>query len=261
MELQGGSADQAKALMAELEAAALPIQDFYHQLQNWVGDNRLLVDKTPIYALDPQTLHRAEDYFEDVHYIHLLRHPVAMIRSFEEAHTDQVFFRYAHNFTTRQLAELIWTVSHQNILNFLQGIPAARQHRVTYETLVADPQGTTQALCDFLQLPFDAGMTQPYADKEKRMTDGLYAVSKMLGDPKFHTHSQIDPSITDRWREDYTEDFVGEPTWALAKQFGYSRPTTQKQRVQPIQRVSRQRQRVKRTADGEFISVEKTSKE
>ena len=227
MELQGCDADAAKARLANLEAADLPMQAFYAHLQAWVGENRLLVDKTPIYALDPQTLRRAEAIFDEVHYIHLLRHPAAMIRSFEEARTDQVFFRQAHAFTPRQLAELVWTVSHQNILDFLQAIPAGRQHRVKYEELVADPYRTTQAICDFLHLPFAAKMAEPYADKEKRMTDGIYAVSKMLGDPKFHTHRQVDPNAAERWREQYTEDFIGEPTWQLAEQVGYSRPILQ----------------------------------
>ncbi len=224
MELQGCDADRAKALLSKLESANLPMPNFYAQLQDWVGANRLLVDKTPIYALDPATLRRAEAYFDEVHYIHLLRHPAAMIRSFEEARTDQVFFRQSHAFTPRQLAELVWTVSHQNILAFLQEIPAARQQRVKYEALVADPYRTTQEICTFLGLPFASTMAEPYADKEKRMTDGIYAVSKMLGDPKFHTHRQVDANAAERWREHYTEDFIGEPTWQLAEQVGYSRP-------------------------------------
>lgn len=183
MELQGCDADRAKALLSKLESANLPMPNFYAQLQDWVGANRLLVDKTPIYALDPATLRRAEAYFDEVHYIHLLRHPAAMTRSFEEARTDQVFFRQSHAFTPCQLAELVWTVSHQNILAFLQEIPAARQQRVKYEALVADPYRTMQEICTFLGLPFASTMAEPYADKEKRMTDGIYAVSKMLGTP------------------------------------------------------------------------------
>lgn len=225
MELLVCDADAVKALLGSFETRGMPMPDFYRQLQHWVGPTRLLVDKTPIYALDPQTLRRAEDYFEEVHYIHLLRHPAGMIRSFEEARTDQVFFRYEHDFSARQLAEMVWTVSHQNILAFLQEIPAERQHRVTYEALVTEPEETTRAICAFLDLPYAAAMAHPYADKEERMTDGIYSVSKMLGDPKFHTHRQVDPTVADRWREQYTEDFIGEPTWRLAQSMGYTRPT------------------------------------
>jgi hypothetical protein len=85
-----------------------------------------LVDKTPAYALDLEILKRAESDFEQTRYIHLLRHPYGMIHSFEEAKLDQVFFRYAHDFSPRQLAELIWLISQQNILEFLKGIPPER---------------------------------------------------------------------------------------------------------------------------------------
>lgn len=66
-------------------------------------------------------------------------------------------------------------------------------------------------------------MLQPYKDKEKKMTDGIYAVSKMLGDVKFHRHQGIDSSVADQWKEHYTEDFLGEITWQLAESLGYER--------------------------------------
>jgi hypothetical protein len=43
-----------------------------------------------------------------------------MIRSFEEARLEQVFFRHEHNFERRELAELIWLLSQENILRFLE---------------------------------------------------------------------------------------------------------------------------------------------
>ena len=64
---------------------------YYLMLQTWLGQ-RLLVDKTPAYAVDPEALARAEAYFEDPIYIHLLRHPYGMVRSFEEAKLDQLWF-------------------------------------------------------------------------------------------------------------------------------------------------------------------------
>jgi amino acid adenylation domain-containing protein len=229
MALRACDADQARQLLARYEAAEMPMQAFYGQLQEWVGEERLLVDKTPIYALDPQTLARAEEFFDEVCYIHLLRHPAAMIRSFEEARTDQVFLRQAHPYSARQLAELVWVVSHRNILAFLATIPPARQHRVHYEALVADPGAAAQAICAFLDLPYDPRMADPYQDQAQRMTDGIYTVSKMLGDPKFHTHRRVDPQAAERWREHYTEDFIGEATWQLAEQVGYQRPALTRQ--------------------------------
>src|SRR5690606_37684103 len=111
---------------------------FYRLMQTWIG-GKILVDKTPSYALDLEILKRAETDFDNALYIHLLRHPYAMIRSFEEAKLDQVFFRYKHPFSVRELAELIWLISHQNILEFLRSIPNERQYCVKFEDLVNQP--------------------------------------------------------------------------------------------------------------------------
>ena len=57
--------------------------------------------------LDPAILRRAEEAFESPFYIHLLRHPYGMIRSFEEAKLDEMFFRHPHPFGRRELAEAV----------------------------------------------------------------------------------------------------------------------------------------------------------
>jgi hypothetical protein len=129
-------------------------------LQAWLGE-RMLVDKTPSYALDQKVLERAEVDFENALYIHLLRHPAGMVRSFEEAKLDQIFFRYEHAFSRRELAEVIWTLSNQNIIEFLQRVPRERQHRVKFEDLLREPQPVMESLCRFLGLSFHAEMLQP----------------------------------------------------------------------------------------------------
>jgi amino acid adenylation domain-containing protein len=223
MELHRCNPDQARQMMVDYEEKNLDTHTFYGLLQQWIGADRMLVDKTPAYALDPAILQRAESEFQEPLYLHLTRHPMGMIQSFEEAHTDQVFFRYEHDFSPRQLAELTWLVSHQNILNFLQSIPKERRLLLRYEDLVKEPVATMQQVSEFLQVPFEQVMAQPYQDKEKRMTDGLYPVSKMLGDAKFHTHQQVESANAERWQSVYTSDFLSEATWQMAKSLGYQR--------------------------------------
>ena len=82
--MQGGTAEEARELVESLEGEALSTPAFYGRLQAWIGE-RLLVDKTPSYALEPSVLRRAEEVFDQSRYIHLIRHPFGMIRSFEEA--------------------------------------------------------------------------------------------------------------------------------------------------------------------------------
>ena len=221
MEARGCGPDQAKALMQEYERSGWTTQEFYRQLQTWLGGRRL-VDKTPSYALDKSVLRRAEEGFEQPLYVHLLRHPYAMIHSFEEAKMDQVFFGPGHPFSTRALAEIIWTISQQNILEFLQDVPAERQHRLRFEELVTQPAEMLSRLCHFLGLAFHPDMLRPYGEKKQRMTDGLYQESRMLGDVKFHSHQSINAGAAERWAQKYTADFLGDSARQLASRLGYT---------------------------------------
>lgn len=225
MELRQCTAAEAWAIMDDCEGRGLSTRAFYGLLQGWLGE-RILVDKTPYYGLNPQVLARAERDFEAPLYIHLARHPAAMVHSFEEGRFDLVFFsknRVVPSFPRRQLGEMVWTLTHRNILDFLAGVPAARQMRVRYEDLVGDPRQTAQRLCDFIGVPLDAAMLDPYQDAGRRMTDGIHAASKMLGDVKFLSYQHIDGSKAERWRQAGTADTLGDLTWALAERFGYPR--------------------------------------
>ncbi|MBF0233315.1 MAG: amino acid adenylation domain-containing protein, partial [Desulfamplus sp.] len=224
MEILGIDGDAAKAMMAEREERGMSVKDFYAQMQEWLGD-RILVDKSPSYALDLSVLQRAEEYFDNPLYIHLHRHPYGMIHSFEEAKLHQIFFRHPHNFSPRQLAELIWTHSHRNISRFLATVPPERQINIGFAEMTGSPEETVNKLCRFIGIDFAPEMLQLYEAKErqKRMTDGIHAESKMLGDIKFHTHKRIDPSAAQRWRNKYQSDFLGEPSWDMALALGYTR--------------------------------------
>jgi amino acid adenylation domain-containing protein len=221
MEARGCGADEARRLMQEFEESGWSTQKFYRQLQAWLG-NRRLVDKTPSYALESSILRRAEEDFEHPLYIHLLRHPYGMIHSFEEAKMDQLFLGVGHTFSTRELAEIVWNISHQNILDFLQDVPRERQQRLSFEELVTRPEEALESLCHFLGLELHPDMLEPYREKEKRMTDGLYKESRMLGDVKFHQHRSINSGVADRWAEKYTEDFLCDVSKKLASRLGYT---------------------------------------
>jgi thioesterase domain-containing protein len=226
MQLKQCDAEEAKSIMREYEDGGMTTRQFYHLMQEWIGERRL-VDKTPSYALDLEVLRRAESDFEQAQYVHLVRHPAAMIVSFEEARLDQVFFRYPHNFSRRQLAELIWVISQENILDFLSDVPPERQYRLQFEELLREPRRQMQRLCDFLHIEFTEAMIEPYQDKELRMTDGIHPESKMHGDMKFHEHKGIDPKTAERWREGAERLELGEITWQLAERLGYERPVAQ----------------------------------
>jgi amino acid adenylation domain-containing protein len=222
IELKDCDTNQARSIIEACEDQDMTVQEFYSLMQEWLRD-RILVDKTPGYALDIDVLKRAEDYFEDPLYIHLVRHPYGMIKSFEDAKLEQIF-KYKHSFAPRELGELMWLVSHQNIVEFLKTIPGDRHYSVRFEELVDAPATVIEGVCQFLGIDFHAGMLEPHDGRREKMTDGIHSLSRMLGDIKFHEHKQIEKKTADRWKDHYTTDFLGDITWQLAEALGYESP-------------------------------------
>lgn len=224
MQLRGFSADAAENLVATAENDGTTTHEFFRRLQSW-APGKLLVDKTPGYALHPQVLARAEAEFENALFIHLVRHPMATIASFEDVRVDLVTGdeRDPLPESAKKRGELWWLISHENILSFLQTVPQERQVRIHYEDLVGKPESTVRTLCDRSRIDFHSAMLDPYADKKDRMTDGLTPVSRMLGDQKFHFYERIEAERSDDWRRRYKTDFLCDRTWTRAEAFGYTR--------------------------------------
>ena len=222
MEIKQCSPAEAEAIMARCEAENWSVKRFYRQLQAWIGE-RILVDKTPTYPLDPAILRRAETDFRDARYIHLLRHPVGVVQSFVEAKLEELFFRHPHPFSRRELAELVYTAAHENIEHFLVGVEPERQYRVWFEELLAEPRRVMEGICNFLMVPFHPDMLDPYSGD--KMTTGIRPDHQMVGDFKFYLRNRIDPRAADRWKRFAREDALSERSWAIAHRLGYDKPT------------------------------------
>ena len=191
--------------------------------QDWLGNDVLLVDKTPSYALHPPSLANAEAHFDEPYYIHLVRHPCGVISSSEEMRLDLVSPYRQYVSSASELAQMLWLISHQNILRFLEGVPAGRQHRVQFESLVQQPELVVRQICKFLNLEFNPPMLRPYENQAEKMTTGIHPEAKMIGDPKFHRHRDIDPTAAHRWKDQGREYHLAEITWAVAEIVGYQR--------------------------------------
>jgi hypothetical protein len=84
-----------------------------------------------------------------------------------------------------------------------------------------------ESLCEFLDVEFDEQMLEPYAEREKRMTDGIRAESKMLGDVKFHQYGRVEAGVSERWREQSGTLKTGAITRHLAEELGYASKETE----------------------------------
>ena len=223
MEIKRSSVEEAIRIVEELEARNLPIKQTYQLLQEWLG-GKLLVEKTPSYGLDLETLKRAEEDFENPLYIHLVRHPQAMVRSFERNHLDQVYFRYEHSFSGRELGELYWLMVNQNALEFLKAVPEHRKVCIRFEDLVTRPAEVMQRLSHTFGIGFHPDMLEPYKDTDKKMVDGVHAQSRSMTDAKFFSYQRIEAKVAQESMNE-ENDFLSELTWELAKAFGYQKPS------------------------------------
>ena len=89
-----------------------------------------------------------------------------------------------------------------------------------FEELVREPERVLAGICDFLGLPYQPEMAEPYREGAARMVDGPHAASRMLGDVKFLGHGRVDPAAAERWRKT-GEPPLGEPARQVARDLGY----------------------------------------
>lgn len=223
MQLRNCTAEEAEFLMKKYEDQQMTTKQFYGLLQQWLND-RMLVDKTPTYGYHIETLQRAEEDFDNPLYIHLFRHPYGMIRSYEDAKLDRMVLLMDKGiFNRRELAELTWLITEQNIIKFLKCIPKNRQAWIKFEDFVIDPYNIIQKLCNELGLEFYPDMLDPYQEMNARMSDGVRILSRSSGDLKFHLYQGIEADTAYRWKQFHTEDFLGDVTWETAELLGYQR--------------------------------------
>src|SRR5262249_1747679 len=129
-------------------------------------------------------------------YIHLVRHPLAVMESFVRNRFDKLLSIKDDPWV---FAALLWRQYNSNIDTFLAAIPTDRWMRIRYEDLVAQPFATMKELCDRLNLKFDGRVLQPY--EGDRMTGGLHGVSLPLSDPNFKKHDRIESDLGGAWEE------------------------------------------------------------
>jgi hypothetical protein len=153
MHLRALRLDTSTAKLLELAMQELRLSN--RDLENMLWDRLLfdqllksgksiIVDKTPHNTLSWRRIHR---YWPGSKFILLYRHPVRMMESMHKAHPN----------TTPQH----WG---DQILRFSQAMDEARKTHgglvLRYEDLTRDPAAQTRRICDFLGVPWEAGMTE-----------------------------------------------------------------------------------------------------
>lgn len=183
---------------------------------------RLLVDKTPTYSEHLATLNRIGENFPDARFIHLIRHPYAVMDSIMRLNKKPLVrqFVFRDEIHGQQHAEQVWYQANLNCVRFLGELPAERHISMRYEDMVTDPEASMRRLCSFLNVAYEDAMTQPY--EGDRMTSGI-----AIGDVNFHNHKTIDAGLADAWRDQIPAQPLTEPAQQLAAAFGYTCPEPQ----------------------------------
>ncbi len=219
MELKGIDAEESQKLVSDLVRDNLTVSEVYQMLQELAGD-RLLVDKSPTYASNRATLNHADAIFSNAKYIHLVRHPYAVIESFARMRMDKLIGTGNNN--PYQVAESIWNQSNYNILDFAEHIDSDKLLLVHYEELVSQPEKVMREICNFLELPFHPGVLTPY--EGNRMTDGVSNKSMSIGDPNFLKRKKIDPKMANAWQEIKLPLLLNDLTQNISNKLNYELP-------------------------------------
>jgi phthiocerol/phenolphthiocerol synthesis type-I polyketide synthase E len=202
------------ATLARLVAADTSVREAYRVLQDAVSP-RLLVDKTPPYALNPDALARAEALFTEPKYICLTRHPMAVIESWGRMKFHGTLFgRHlgVWDDDPYRYAEKWWAATYTNLRAFSETIPSDRVLWVAFEDVLRRPAFTCARISDFLGVQYDDRMTRPYADERMQAEHG---------DPNLRARRELDPSLADAWRASPPEMRLSEFTRSLARDLGY----------------------------------------
>lgn len=210
------SPEEAQACVTDWERRAIPIVEVYQILQELAGE-RLLVDKSPSYGMDIQVLERAAGLPGDVFYLHLLRHPLAVIESLVRNRFDRLLGSEAEPW---DFANEVWVNYNRNIDDYLEKQPNERVLRLYFEDLVQGPERQLARVCGFLGQDWDDNMRDPY--RQDGSAGGLHSASMAIGDPNFGRHSRIEPELADWTVHADLRDRLDEAAVELAARLGFS---------------------------------------
>jgi hypothetical protein len=177
--LPGGEQDYLDACRAYTDI-------LYGRLLDTQHDKKMMLDKTPAYAL---VLPFLAKLYPKAHYIVLTRHPLAVLSSYAES-----FFE----------GDFDAAVAFNDILNryvpamadFLRKKPVA-MHHVRYEDLVKAPEQRMAEIFSFLGLPNEEGAVE-YGKHQHEQ--GSY------GDPKVKHESRPTTKSVSRWAAELAAD-------------------------------------------------------
>ncbi|GAL83171.1 polyketide synthase [Sporocytophaga myxococcoides] len=228
--LKNTSIEEAKFWLEQEELKSLPVKEVYRRIQDMTND-MMLIDKSPSYASDINVLRKAEKQFSNAKYVFLVRHPFAVMESIVRNRFHK--FIPGNESDPDKNAEKIWYDFNKNIVDFISEIPAGKAITVYYEDLIANPKATLTAINDFLQIPFEESMLNPY--EGNKLIKGLHDNSMSVGDPNFLKHDSVKKEFSYFWKSAYKVlPNLNSDTKKFASRLGYD--IAQDLELSPVQK-------------------------
>lgn len=202
--LQGWNKWQAFHYVSHLTKRDVPVPDVYRLLHE-LCPKAILIDKSPSVTGHLQEIERT---FENPRYLYLTRHPYPVIESMMRVRVDPPFPE--HTFVQ---AERTWLEVNRDIVGFLEGIPADRWHRLSFEDLMSKTEETLRGVTHFFGLPYRATMADPY--RGERLQEGIGCVN-------FRKRKNLETELGERWKCIRLPERLGKETGELALRLGYT---------------------------------------
>jgi len=211
---------QPDALLDDWEERDAGLGEVFGYLQERCAP-RILLDKTPANMASLDWLKQAERLFARPRYVHLVRHPGAVMESFQRMRFQGLL---GANFgiwddDPALFASEVWAAWNENVLQFRALIGDERIRLVHYEDLVRDPHKTMTEVCRFLDLEVEEAVLDPYAAGRVGKADS--GGNPKIGDWNLNTHGGIDPSQADKWKQGGGALRLTERARRVADELGY----------------------------------------
>lgn len=201
------------------------IAQVFAHIQEALGPDRMLVEKSPRNTFTPENLRRLLDIFPRASFLHLTRHP----RTHGKSALD---LRKAHGQGNMMGdPETIWLRTQANILELSRGLATGQYMRIKGEMLLRDPDLYLRQICEWLDLDTDDDSIAAMLHPEDSPYAHVGPPSALYGnDPNFLARPTLDLERLKRIEE---PPLLGDVEWKggrgftqpvlqMARQFGYA---------------------------------------
>ncbi len=208
---------------------------------------RIVVEKSPSMVYDVAFMHRVQSMFPGARFVHLVRHPrgqgesvhkaiqlaasrgpvpqwLLKLGAFHAVRPDEVVPPQ-----TELAPEDGWLTLHQNVLEFLAGVPTPQQLRIRGEDVLADPKGSLREVAAWLGLRTDDAALTRMAHPEESPFAGFGPPGARLGndanfleDPPLRPDRATPQSLAGQLAWASTTRGFPPAVWELATSFGYA---------------------------------------